>query len=101
VVLTEAPNLLSTPSAVSATSDVICDFTALWFLNFSITCPLGKMSTYIEEGIHIGDPITVKIAGVPTEATIKAILETPRGCSGYYQNMRLFITFPFTFEQDR
>jgi hypothetical protein len=29
----------------------------------------------------VGDPITVKIAGVPTEATIKAVLETPEGLS--------------------
>jgi hypothetical protein len=28
---------------------------------------------------QIGQPITVKISGVPREATVKAVLETPKG----------------------
>lgn len=32
-----------------------------------------------DTGYKVGNPIIVKIAGVPTEATIKAVLETTEG----------------------
>jgi hypothetical protein len=33
----------------------------------------------IAKSYHVGQPITVKISGIPKEATVKAVLETPEG----------------------